>query len=179
MDKLSRIIPSSCCGYRDATDLVVMILYFHCINTFLDAFSHEKSKWIRRMWRPEDKASWLIHRSRKLLFNQLHVCHEQCEGCLCVETRHSGVHPLIREQVSLKETQNTGFHRENSLSCLVSLSNHLHLPWPMCAKLWMHLFNSEYVVQLSCLFGCLWSGYCCWYYPSKEPYTKCILGYSA
>jgi hypothetical protein len=34
--------------------------------------------------------------------------------------------------------------------------------------------------------GCLWSGYHYWYYinetpalPSKEPYTKCILGYSA
>jgi hypothetical protein len=59
MNQLSAFAPSSCCSYWDATDQVVMILYFHSINIFLDAFPYEKSKWvqIRRMWRPEDKAS--------------------------------------------------------------------------------------------------------------------------
>jgi hypothetical protein len=29
------------------------------------------------MWRPEDKASWLIHKFRKWLLNQLHTWHEK------------------------------------------------------------------------------------------------------
>jgi hypothetical protein len=56
----------------------------------------------------------------------------------------------------------------------------------MCAG----VMNAPVSLRIYCIaampLGCLWSGYHDWYYinktpafPSKEPYTKCILGYSA